>query len=70
MSKYTIQAWNQPAGPGRGWARCTERKAELFFVFDVDGVRLADFKTRAAAQRFVKTNPPSNAEHAAFFWGS
>jgi hypothetical protein len=51
----TIEAWNQPDGPGYGWAPCHGRKVELFFVFDKNGSRVGPgFKTRQEARDFVK----------------
>jgi len=53
--RYKIEGWNQPDGRGYGWAPCSNDKAELFFIFDKDGVRLMrEFKTREAAKEYLK----------------
>jgi hypothetical protein len=54
--KTKIQPWNQPEGVGHGWAPCSSRKAERFFVIHSDtGEVLADFSTHERAKTFVET---------------
>lgn len=51
---FKIQAWNQPNGPGYGWAPCSEAKAQSFFVFK-DGISVGrQFATRAEAESWIK----------------
>jgi len=54
-SRFRIEAWNQPEGRGYGWAKCSDKRAEKFFVFDKDGTRLQrEFTTRIAAREYLK----------------
>lgn len=54
--KYTIEGWNQPDGPGHGWAKCSNAKAEKFFVFAADGSRIPrEFITFGAAAAYVES---------------
>ncbi len=60
---FKVQAWNQPAGRGNGWAPCTDKKAETFFVFE-DGSRIPlTFITRAEAQAYIEKMKKSRMRH-------
>jgi hypothetical protein len=54
MIRYRIEGWRQPQGVGYGWARCSDVRAEVFFVFRNDSRLLREFITKGAAKDFVK----------------
>jgi hypothetical protein len=54
MSRYRIEGWRQPQGPGYGWSKCSEAIAEKFFVFKDDSRLTREFITKGAAKDFVK----------------
>jgi len=54
---FIIEGWHQPEGHGGGWAPCSDRQAETFYVFDAanGGQRcMRQFKTRAEAATFLE----------------